>query len=123
MSERTEAALRDRIGELMKAGVSADMEKLDSIYHDDIVVMDLSIDGRLMTLKKRRTSWPCWSKPSRAKKSGRSHVGQDPQCHRFRRPWACSDFAEDPGWRSEHDDRPEHRLRFSRTGAGRSPAK
>ncbi|MCX2724316.1 nuclear transport factor 2 family protein [Roseibium salinum] len=53
MSERTEAALRDRIGELMKAGVSADMEKLDSIYHDDIVVMDLSIDGRLMTLKKK----------------------------------------------------------------------
>lgn len=53
MTERTEAALRARIEELMKAGVSADMETLDGIYHDDIVVMDLSIDGRLMTLHKK----------------------------------------------------------------------
>ncbi|WP_300375362.1 nuclear transport factor 2 family protein [Henriciella sp.] len=53
MTERTEAALRNRIDELMNAGVNADMEKLDRIYHDDIVVMDLSIDGRLMTLKKK----------------------------------------------------------------------
>ncbi|WP_417769549.1 nuclear transport factor 2 family protein [Stappia sp.] len=52
MTERTEAALRARIDELMKAGVSADMETLDGIYHDDIVVMDLSIDGRLVTLTK-----------------------------------------------------------------------
>lgn len=53
MSERTEAALRARIDELMKAGVSADMEMLDTIYHDDIVVMDLNIDGRLTTLRKK----------------------------------------------------------------------
>jgi ketosteroid isomerase-like protein len=53
MTERTEAALRARIEELMKAGVSADMETLDGIYHDDIVVMDLSIDGRLVTLHKK----------------------------------------------------------------------
>lgn len=54
MTEKTETALRARIEELMKAGVSADLEKLDAIYHDDIVVMDLSIDGRLMTLDKQR---------------------------------------------------------------------
>lgn len=53
MTEKTEAALRARIDELMQAGVNADMDKLDRIYHDDIVVMDLSIDGRLMTLEKR----------------------------------------------------------------------
>lgn len=53
MTDRTEAGLRARIEELMKAGVSADMETLDGIYHDDIVVMDLSIDGRLMTLHKK----------------------------------------------------------------------
>lgn len=53
MTEMTEATLRSRVDELMNAGVSADMKKLDSIYHEDIVVMDLSIDGRLVTLKKR----------------------------------------------------------------------
>ncbi|MCD7058595.1 nuclear transport factor 2 family protein [Pelagibacterium xiamenense] len=53
MSEITEATLRARVEELMKAGVSADMEKLDSIYHDNIVVMDLSIDGHLVTLEKK----------------------------------------------------------------------
>ena len=52
MTEKTETALRARIDELMKAGVSADMETLDKIYHDYLVVMDLSIDGRLMTLEK-----------------------------------------------------------------------
>ena len=30
------------------------MEELEKIYHDDIVVMDLSIDGRLVTLEKQR---------------------------------------------------------------------
>ncbi|KPB02928.1 nuclear transport factor 2 family protein [Ahrensia marina] len=52
MTDKTEAALRARIEELMQAGVSANMDKLDEIYHDDIVVMDLSIDGQLMTLEK-----------------------------------------------------------------------
>lgn len=52
MTEKTEAALRARIDELMKAGVGADMEALDRIYHDDIVVMDLDIDGNLVTLHK-----------------------------------------------------------------------
>ena len=53
MTEKTEAALRERVDQLMKAGVSADMETLDGIYHEDIVVMDLSIDGRLVTLRKK----------------------------------------------------------------------
>lgn len=53
MTDKTEAALRARIDELMQAGVSANMDKLDEIYHDDIVVMDLSIDGQLMTLEKQ----------------------------------------------------------------------
>lgn len=53
MTDKTEAALRARIEELMQAGVSANMDKLDEIYHDDIVVMDLSIEGQLMTLEKQ----------------------------------------------------------------------
>jgi ketosteroid isomerase-like protein len=53
MTDKTEAALRARIEELMQAGVSANMDKLGEIYHDDIVVMDLSIDGQLMTLEKQ----------------------------------------------------------------------
>ena len=53
MTDKTEAALRARIEELMQAGVSANMDKLDEIYHKDIVVMDLSIDGQLMTLEKQ----------------------------------------------------------------------
>jgi len=53
MAEQTETALRAKVDELMQAGVSADMETLDRIYHDDIVVMDLSIDGRLVTLEKK----------------------------------------------------------------------
>jgi len=53
MTEQTETALRAKVDELMQAGVSADMETLDRIYHDDIVVMDLSIDGRLVTLEKK----------------------------------------------------------------------
>ncbi len=53
MTEKTETALRGRVEELMKAGVSANLEKLDRIYHDDLKVMDLSIDGRLMTLDKK----------------------------------------------------------------------
>lgn len=53
MTEKTETALRARIEELMNAGVSANLDKLDAIYHDDIKVMDLSIDGQLMTLDKQ----------------------------------------------------------------------
>ncbi|MBB4305020.1 ketosteroid isomerase-like protein [Rhodobium orientis] len=52
MTERTEAALRARIDELMTAGVSADLEKLDRIYHDDLQILSLTIDGDLMTLDK-----------------------------------------------------------------------
>ncbi len=53
MTERNEAALRDKLQDLMKYGVSANMEELDRIYHDDIVVMDLGIDGRLTRLEKQ----------------------------------------------------------------------
>ena len=88
MTLRTETGLRARIEELMKAGVSANMEKLDEIYHDDIVVMDLNIDGRLMTLQKsdfmrllqetfkdRRPEDHMWSKIHSVTVSGnRGHV-------------------------------------------------
>ncbi|MEQ8877196.1 MAG: hypothetical protein RIC49_12370 [Phycisphaerales bacterium] len=53
MTQPTETTLRARLDDLMQAGVRADMDTLDTIYHDDIEVMDLSIDGRLMTLQKR----------------------------------------------------------------------
>ncbi|WP_157967793.1 hypothetical protein [Cohaesibacter intestini] len=53
MTEKTSAALQDKVQDLMKYGVSANMEELDKIYHKDIVVMDLSIDGRLVTLEKQ----------------------------------------------------------------------
>jgi ketosteroid isomerase-like protein len=52
MTEKTEEALRAKVQDLMKYGTSANMEELDRIYHDDIVVMDLGIDGRLVTLRK-----------------------------------------------------------------------
>ena len=53
MTQPTETTLRARLDELMQAGVRADMATLDTIYHDDIEVMDLGIDGRLVTLQKR----------------------------------------------------------------------
>ncbi|MGK7653314.1 MULTISPECIES: nuclear transport factor 2 family protein [unclassified Roseovarius] len=53
MTERTTEALRAKVQDLMKYGTSANMEELDKIYHEDIVVMDLSIDGRLVTLQKQ----------------------------------------------------------------------
>jgi len=52
MTEKTEEALHAKVQDLMKYGTSANMEELDRIYHDDIVVMDLGIDGRLVTLRK-----------------------------------------------------------------------
>ncbi len=52
MTGNTEQALHDKVQDLMKYGTSANMEELDRIYHDDIVVMDLGIDGRLVTLEK-----------------------------------------------------------------------
>ena len=54
MTEKTTEALHSKVQELMKYGTSANMEELEKIYHDDIVVMDLSIDGRLVTLEKQR---------------------------------------------------------------------
>lgn len=53
MTEKTEEALHDKVQDLMKHGTSANMGELDKIYHDDIVVMDLGIDGRLVTLRKQ----------------------------------------------------------------------
>ncbi len=52
MTEKSEDALRAKVQDLMKYGTSANIEELDKIYHKDIVVMDLSIDGRLVTLHK-----------------------------------------------------------------------
>ena len=54
MTEKTTEALHSKVQELMKYGTRANMEELEKIYHDDIVVMDLSIDGRLVTLEKQR---------------------------------------------------------------------
>ncbi|UYV38400.1 hypothetical protein N4R57_04755 [Rhodobacteraceae bacterium D3-12] len=53
MTEKTKEALHSKVQDLMKYGTSANMEELDKIYHNDIVVMDLSIDGRLVTLEKQ----------------------------------------------------------------------
>ncbi|SDQ31962.1 nuclear transport factor 2 family protein [Pseudovibrio sp. Tun.PSC04-5.I4] len=53
MTEKMTDALRARVQDLMKYGTSANMEELDTIYHEDIVVMDLSIEGRLFTLQKQ----------------------------------------------------------------------
>lgn len=52
MTEKTEAALRNRIDELMQAGVSANMKKLDEIYHRDLRIMMLAPDGQLMSVDK-----------------------------------------------------------------------
>ncbi|MCJ2185498.1 nuclear transport factor 2 family protein [Novosphingobium beihaiensis] len=53
MTEKTEAALRTRIEELMHAGVRADREKLDALYHDDLQILFLGADGELMTVDKQ----------------------------------------------------------------------
>jgi len=53
MTQTPEQALHDKVQDLMTFGTSANMAELDRIYHDDIVVMDLSIDGRLVTLDKQ----------------------------------------------------------------------
>lgn len=53
MTENTKEALNAKVQDLMKYGTSANMEELDKIYHEDIIVMDLSIDGRLVTLQKQ----------------------------------------------------------------------
>lgn len=53
MPEKTTDALHAKVQDLMKYGTSANMKELDKIYHEDIVVMDLSIDGRLVTLQKQ----------------------------------------------------------------------
>ncbi|MCG7622009.1 hypothetical protein [Epibacterium sp. Ofav1-8] len=53
MTQTPEQALQDKVQDLMTFGTSANMAELDRIYHDDIVVMDLSIDGRLVTLDKQ----------------------------------------------------------------------
>lgn len=52
MTDKTEDTLRARIEELMNAGVNANLEELDNIYHDDLKIMMLSIDGQFMTLDK-----------------------------------------------------------------------
>lgn len=52
MTDKTPEALRARVEELMQAGTSADLAKLDTIYHEDIVMMDLSDEGQLLTLEK-----------------------------------------------------------------------
>ncbi len=53
MTEKTIEALHAKVQDLMKFGTSANMVELDKIYHEDIVVMDLNIDGRLVTLHKK----------------------------------------------------------------------
>ena len=53
MTEKTTEALQAKLQDLMKYGVTANLEELDRIYHEDLVVMDLSIEGRLISLKKQ----------------------------------------------------------------------
>ena len=53
MTDNSREALQAKVQDLMKYGTSANMEELDKIYHKDIVVMDLHIDGRLVTLNKQ----------------------------------------------------------------------
>lgn len=53
MTEKTTEALQAKVQDLMKYGVSANLEELDKIYHEDLVVMDLSIEGRFISLKKQ----------------------------------------------------------------------
>ncbi|HET8905305.1 MAG TPA: hypothetical protein VFN16_15010 [Saccharospirillum sp.] len=52
MSEQAENSLRTRIDELMKAGVSANLQALQSIYHKDLQIMMLDNTGHLMTMDK-----------------------------------------------------------------------
>lgn len=52
MSEQAETSLRTRIDELMKAGVSANLQALQSIYHKDLQIMMLDNNGQLMTMDK-----------------------------------------------------------------------
>lgn len=52
MTEKTEAALRSKIEELMDAGVKADLARLQRIYHEDLEILFLSIDGALMEVDK-----------------------------------------------------------------------
>ncbi len=52
MTEKTQAALRNTIEELMDAGVKADLPRLQNIYHDGLKIMFLSIDGQLMEVDK-----------------------------------------------------------------------
>lgn len=52
MENKTEAALRSKIDALMTAGVSANLDALKKIYHDDLNIIYLSIDGQMMTFDK-----------------------------------------------------------------------
>lgn len=52
MSDRTEASLRTRVDELMRAGVSANLHALQRIYHKDLQIMMLDNNGQLMTMDK-----------------------------------------------------------------------
>ena len=54
MTEKTTEALQAKLQDLMKYGVTANLEELDRIYHEDLVVMDLSIEGRFISLKKQK---------------------------------------------------------------------
>ncbi|MCG3266934.1 hypothetical protein [Yoonia sp. I 8.24] len=53
MTMNTTDGLHAKVQDLMKYGVSANIAELDNIYHEDLVVMNLGIDGRLMSLKKQ----------------------------------------------------------------------
>lgn len=52
MSDRTEAGLRTRVNELMRAGVSANLPALQDIYHQDLQIMILDNSGKLMVMDK-----------------------------------------------------------------------
>ena len=53
MTENTADALHAKVQDLIKYGVSANLEELDKIYHEDLVVMDLNNEGRLISMKKQ----------------------------------------------------------------------
>ncbi|MDF1671301.1 MAG: nuclear transport factor 2 family protein [Roseovarius sp.] len=53
MANENTDELRAKVEDLMKYGVAANVEELDQIYHDDLVVMNLTIDGQFVTLSKQ----------------------------------------------------------------------
>jgi hypothetical protein len=53
MTDKTTDGLRAKVQKLMTYGVSANIAELDKIYHEDLEVITLTIDGQYMSLPKQ----------------------------------------------------------------------